>query len=109
MIYWITGKPNSGKTTLAYKIAKQINGIVLDGDDIRKIFPDTFKVDGRQRNQKRLVDLAILLDKQGFNVVIACVSPNKSYRGFLQKGFEKGCIEIQMPFGKLWPGTKYED
>ena len=108
MVYWITGRANSGKTTLAHKIAKQINGIVLDGDEMRKYFPQSFESGGRRANLYGLTVYAKILDKQGFNVVIACVSPNKSLRKEFQKEF-KDCIEIQMPFGELWEGTEYEE
>ena len=105
MIFWITGRAGSGKTTLAYKIAKQIDGIVIDGDEVRKQYPEDFTDEGRERNQRRIVDMAL---KNDGNVVIACVSPNKKLRRELQAMLPT-CIEIQLPFGTLWEGTEYEE
>jgi adenylylsulfate kinase-like enzyme len=42
MVYWITGRKHCGKTTLAYRIAKQTGGIVVDGDHVREYFPTGF-------------------------------------------------------------------
>ncbi len=40
MIYWLTGQPGSGKTTLANWMISALQGdaILVDGDDIREIF-----------------------------------------------------------------------
>ena len=40
MIYWFTGQPGAGKTTLADWLATHYHtkAIKIDGDDIRKIF-----------------------------------------------------------------------
>ena len=108
MIFWITGRKHSGKTTLAKRIAQQINAIIVDGDEIRGIFPDDFTEEGRERNQRRIAGLANLLDKQGFNVVIACVSPRLWLRKELQ-GQLRNCVEIELPFGTLWKGSVYEE
>lgn len=105
MIFWVTGRAGSGKTTLARKIAKQIDAAVIDGDEIRKQFPEDFTDEGRERNQRRIVEMAL---RQNGNVVIACVSPKKKLRRKLQ-AMLPGCIEIQLPFGTLWEGTEYEE
>ena len=108
MIFWITGRAGSGKTTLAKKIAEQIDGVVLDGDEVRRENPDDFSPEGRERNQRRIVAMALELWEHGVNVVIACVSPDKALRRDLQSCLPE-CIEIQMPFGTLWNGTQYEE
>jgi adenylylsulfate kinase len=41
MIYWFTGQPGAGKTTLAKKLVEYLNvgnTIHIDGDDLRDIF-----------------------------------------------------------------------
>ena len=109
MVYWITGKCNSGKTTLAYKLAAQIpGGVVLDGDEMRSWFPTGFSDKDRIENQERLTRVACILEKQGFVPIIACVSPVKSVREQLQSECLE-CLEIQLPFGELWEGTTYEE
>lgn len=104
----MTGRKGSGKSTLAKRIAKQTNGIVLDGDEIRKVYPTGFEKQDRFRHQERLTELAKLFEGQGFTVIIACVSPYRKWREFFQSWF-KECIEIELPFGELWEGTEYEE
>jgi len=107
MIFWITGKAKSGKTTLAYRMAKQIKGIVLDGDDVRKYFPEEYDSMSIYRHLERITNFALILENQGFNVIISCISPDRSIRKYFQRKFES-CIEICLPFGTMWEGTKYE-
>lgn len=108
MVYWITGRKNSGKTTLAYKIAKQTNGVVLDGDEFRQHFKTGFSDSERLEHIKRISKIAMILEKQDVTVIIACVSPNKTVRKEIQSWFDS-CIEIQLPYGELWAGTVYEE
>lgn len=109
MVYWITGRKASGKTTLAKKLALQIpRAVVLDADHFRKYMDFGYTPEGRVQNQTALATFARMLEDQGFVPIIACVSPVRSVRKELQAKFEN-CIEIQMPFGKLWEGTTYED
>lgn len=108
MIFWITGRKNSGKTTLAHKLAKQLDAVVIDGDEVRlekKNFD--FSYAGIEENLVEILCQAQAVNHACENVVIACVSP---YAG-MRKKFQAmlpGCIEIEMPFGELWPGTTYE-
>ena len=108
MIFWITGRKGSGKTTLSKRIAKQLNAIIIDGDDIRNIICNDFSYEGRKSNQEIITNLALLFSNQGFNVVIACVSPFLKLRKELQERLP-GCIEIELPFGDLWKDTEYEE
>jgi len=108
MVYWITGRSGAGKTTLANRIAKQTNGIVLDGDKIREHFPSDFTDEGRENNIMLIAKFAALLEEQGFTVVVACISPKREWRKKAQSLFNE-CIEICLPFGELWEGTDYEE
>ena len=108
MIYWITGRKNSGKTTLAHRIAKQINGIIVDGDEVRKYFPTGYTDEERYDNIMRIAKIAKLMEDQGQVVIVACVSPKIKWRKEAQKMFDE-CIEICMPFGELWAGTEFEE
>jgi adenylylsulfate kinase-like enzyme len=110
MVYWITGRKNSGKTTLAYRLQAQIpNSVVLDGDEMREISGNNdFSREGRNSNLFNIARLAVAFEKQGLTVIVACVSPYRGVRENLQKWF-KECIEICMPFGELWEGTTYEE
>lgn len=109
MVYWITGRKGSGKTTLARKIAAQLkDAIVLDADHFRSYLDYGYTDEGREQNQRSLVAFANMLEDHGKTVIIACVSPKKELRSELQKTFDE-CIEIQLPFGTLWEGTTYEE
>jgi len=108
VIYWITGRSGAGKTTLAYRIAKQVNGIVLDGDEVRKHFPVGYSNKSRKTNIERISKIAKIIEDQGKTVIISCISPNRKFRESMQKTFNE-CIEICMPFGLLWKDTTYEE
>jgi len=110
MVYWITGRKNSGKTTLAYRLKAQIpDSVVLDGDQVRELWENIqYDKEGRKQNLELIAKIALLLEKQGHTVIIACVSPIRSEREYYQMWFDK-CIEICMPFGELWEGTVYEE
>lgn len=109
MVYWITGRKNSGKTTLAWKLAAQLEGaVVLDADKFREHQDFGYEPEGRELNQRCLAAFAKMLEDQGKIPIIACVSPDKKLRKKLQAMFDN-CVEIQLPFGELWEGTTYED
>lgn len=108
MIYWITGRKNSGKTTLAYRLAKQTAAVVVDGDEVRKYFPTGYTDEARRENIMRIAKIAKLIEDQGFAVIVACVSPKRKWRQEAQSLFDE-CIEICMPFGELWEGTEFEE
>ena len=108
MLYWITGRKNSGKTTLAYRIARQTNGIVVDGDEVRALFPMGYSDKDRYENILRIAKIAKIFENQGRVVIVSCVSPKQKWREQAQNMFEE-CIEICMPFGELWKGSTFEE
>lgn len=86
-IFWLTGLPASGKSTLAWalKSALEIQGhptVVLDGDALRRgAHADLgFSDHDRHINVTRTAHLAALLHAQGFFVVCALVSPGADQR-----------------------------
>lgn len=81
-IFWITGIPASGKTTLARHLVRHFReqGIpadIVDGDDIRRyISPELgFSKADRLFNQKRIAWISRLLARNGVTAVVASVSP----------------------------------
>ena len=108
MVYWITGRKHSGKTTLAYRLAKQLNGIVIDGDEVRAVFPSDFTDEGRKQNIMTIAGIAKIFENQNRIAIVACVSPKREWRKEAQ-GMFNTCIEICLPFGELWKGTEYEE
>ena len=81
MIYWFTGQPGAGKTTLAEKLVEYLNvgnTIHIDGDDLRDIFKNKdYSENGRRANIQKAMDIAHFLNEKGYNVVASLVSPYK--------------------------------
>src|SRR5262249_43940611 len=86
MIYWFTGQPGSGKTTLALALQsvlrkKGLAVVHLDGEFLRGIMGNRdFSEAGRIRNIKAGQQLAAKLDAQGVVVVASFVSPYRNIR-----------------------------
>lgn len=87
MIYYFTGQPGSGKTTLGIELSRYIpNTIQIDGDDIRNIFKDTnYTEEGRRHNIQRAHDIALFMHKKGFDVIFTLVSPYRDLREKLRR------------------------
>ena len=86
MIYWFTGQPGSGKTTLAIalKSALQKRGhpvVHLDGEFLRALMNNKdFSKAGRIRNIKAAQQLAAKMQSEGIVVAASFVSPYRSIR-----------------------------
>lgn len=85
-VLWMTGLSGAGKTTLAKKLydelkLKKNNVVWLDGDDIRKYFPNLgFSPAERTDHIKRVAMTASLLEQQGNIVIVSLISPYKKAR-----------------------------
>lgn len=92
MIYWFTGQPASGKTTLVKNLLNyfgQDNTIIIDGDDLRDIFQNKdYSETGRRKNIERAQDIALFLHKKGFTVLVSLVSPYLDQREMFKKTTE---------------------
>lgn len=78
MIYWFTGQPGSGKTTLSKLLAKEILGepYIIDGDDMRELFSNKdYSIKGRVENVSTAQKISHYLNNQGEDVIVALVSP----------------------------------
>jgi len=89
MIYWFTGQPAHGKTTLAKKLYKyhkdifenKIKCICIDGDDLRETFNNKdYSEEGRRKNIKLAQDLALFLHEKGYDVYVSLVTPFRDMR-----------------------------
>ena len=84
-IYWFTGQPGSGKTTLAKKLQNWLQTdkknwrktvFHIDGDQLRKLFPNTnYTKEGRELNIQKAMDISKYLESTGHDVVVSLVSP----------------------------------
>ncbi len=85
MIYWFTGQPGAGKTTLAkHLVAFLMNTskvLHIDGDDLRDIFKNKdYSEAGRRKNIERAQDIALFMNEKGHDVVVSLVSPYRDQR-----------------------------
>ncbi len=83
MILWFTGQPGSGKTTLCNEIKKRLQGKVIhfDGDDIRDVLNNKdYTEKGRRKNIQFVINMAKVMEKKGFLVLVSLVSPYRDLR-----------------------------
>ncbi len=97
MIYWLTGQPAAGKTTLATWIQSSFpnKSIIVDGDDIREIFVNKdYSEEGRKKNIEKAQILAKFLHHKGFTVIVSLVSPYRSQREEFKSEMGENLVEI---------------
>jgi len=86
MIYWFTGQPGHGKTTLAkamldHLAAEGIEAFHVDGDDLRALTTNAdYSRGGRENNIRRAQLLAHYLQSKGHTVVVSLVAPYRDIR-----------------------------
>lgn len=82
MINWLTGNSGAGKTTLALKLQKMSDKtIILDGDDMRDAMGNKdLSRAGRWENNLQVARLAVIFEKQGFDVIVAVICPYEELR-----------------------------
>lgn len=83
MIYWLTGQPGSGKTTLAKWLEAHFAGkaAIVDGDDIREIFDNKdYSESGRRKNIDLAQKISRFYHHKGNIAIVALVSPYKDQR-----------------------------
>jgi len=81
MIYWFTGQPGAGKTTLAIEMWNL--GLVdhrVDGDDLRKLNNPGYSKEGRLQNVDRAQAIAHYLSIRGNDVAVALIAPYRKQR-----------------------------
>lgn len=112
MVIWLTGMSGSGKTTIGRSVYSRWkrnapNTVLVDGDEIRKIFrhdsgPDAYTIEGRAENARRIAELCAWLDRQQINVVCCILSIFEGTREWnrenLSEYFE---VFIDIPFETL--------
>lgn len=114
MVYWITGRKNSGKTTYAKALADGFRRegrpvLMLDGDDVRKRIADPgYTDDGRRANIDLVSRIASLAEAQGIIVIVSLISPKAEWRQAARQRFMESKL-IYLPGGSLWQGSAYEE
>ena len=83
---WLTGLSGAGKTTIAREVCARLSASAakveyLDGDEIRRTFPNTgFGRDERDAHVRRVGFLASRLEHHGVIAVCALISPYAASR-----------------------------
>ena len=112
MIYFITGRKNSGKTLFAYRLKRILEKlgksvIILDGDEIRTEFPIGYTDDVRRKRTYTIGKLAVIFEKQGVIPIIALLSEKREWRIRTRKLFKESKL-IYLPGGISLPEVNYE-
>ncbi|MFO0665274.1 MAG: adenylyl-sulfate kinase [Polyangiaceae bacterium] len=104
VVIWFTGLSGAGKTTIATELTRMIaeRGFPvehLDGDAIRKVFPDTgFTREARDAHIRRVGLVASYLEKHRVCVVASLISPYEDSRTFV-RGICKSFFEVYISTG----------
>lgn len=99
MVMWLIGLSGAGKTTIGREMcrlwkAKEPNTVLVDGDEIRRIFkhdqnPDAYSIKGRAANAERIAELCLWLDQQGINIVCCILSIFEETRAWNRSNYSK--------------------
>lgn len=82
----IMGLPNAGKTTLAKALAKRLDAVHFNADDVRKLYNDwDFSIEGRLRQATRLGKLCD--DTEAEYVIADFVCPTNDTRRAFGEAF----------------------
>ncbi len=86
-VIWLTGNCGSGKTSIAYLLKERLNGVVLDGDEMRQSISlgAGFSKEEREEHNLRVARLAKILNQQGQNVIVSVIAPFQSTRDKVEK------------------------
>lgn len=108
MIYWFTGQPSHGKTTLAlllidfFKKNNLSNVFHIDGDDLRSLTKNQdYSKEGRIANVNIAQKIAHYLHNQGNIVIVSLVSPFKWQREDFKKDIGEKLIEFYVHTNKI--------
>ena len=89
---WITGLPASGKSTLAAAVraqleARGIDVVVLESDELRKVFTPEPKYTAQERNlfYRQMVYVGVLLTSHGVPVIFDATANRREYRNLARK------------------------
>ncbi len=86
MIFWFTGQPGHGKTTLAKALIAHLRDqgtepFHVDGDDLRALTANAdYSRAGREANIRRAQTIAHYLQNQRRTVVVSLVAPYRDIR-----------------------------
>ena len=104
MIYWFTGQPSSGKTTLGTKLHRFLQTekrnwrksvFHIDGDDLRKLTSNKdYSDSGRENNIRTAQTMAQYIHNNDCDVVVSLVAPFRTLREELKEKMGGDMVEI---------------
>lgn len=99
MIYWLTGQPGAGKTTIAKSMINRVSDFGtlfhIDGDHIRELFDNKdYSEAGRRKNVELAQQIAQYLTINDVDVVVSLVSPYKDQRDKFREKMGKDYVEV---------------
>ena len=104
MIYWFTGQPSSGKTTLGHKLYKFLQTekrnwrksvFHLDGDDLRKLTQNKdYSDQGRQNNIRTAQTITEYIHNNDCDVVVSLVAPFINLREEFKEKLGDDIVEL---------------
>ena len=70
-----------------YLFEKKVQNLVIDGDDVRSgLCQDLgFSIDDRKENVRRVSEMAKLMARNGFVVIVSLISPTKEIREYAKE------------------------
>jgi adenylylsulfate kinase len=89
-VLWFTGLSGAGKSTIAHEVCARLRAAgvdveYLDGDDLRRVLPQTgFTRPEREAHVTRVGFLASRLEHHGVTVVCALISPYAASRALVR-------------------------
>ena len=83
---WLTGLSSSGKTTIAYSVARKHNGpvVIVDGDIVREgVSKDLgYTKNDRDKHITRVADICKIITDSGVLNIASVVSPTRGIRRY---------------------------
>lgn len=113
MVFLITGRQGSGKTTLARRMQLRFmvagfQVVMLDGDIFRMSFPAGWDDGSKWCHLERMAKFAAMMEEDGNVVIVACIAPRVGMRCMMRRlWYEPRTITLKG--GNMWPGTEYEE
>lgn len=100
-IIWLTGQCGSGKTTLAKALEKNIDGIILDGDEMRRSISLNagFSAEDREEHNLRVARLAGVLARKR-PVIVSVIAPFAKTRAKITKLIDPVWIYVKRKLPK---------
>ena len=87
VVVWLTGKPSCGKSTLGKRVQQALAqrgtaACLLDGDEVRRslVPPPGYDSEARDGFYATLANLAALLARQGFVVLVPATAHARAFR-----------------------------